>query len=346
MDATIPDASSLLRSSEDCAQFLVEGHPELLDLMQAHGHDQAQSFSKDPFGRRDFRLATLKRAMPRLAVALGVWMLGLYFNNVSQAWLQRDLATYYEAAWQQRSRQAGPPVLWDFGHHALPGTPSTDIANAWPAVAFITATVRFLVIPGPMSMRWTICCRVFLLWGVLWGLRSLTLVATVLPNPDPSCKPRISHPDNIWLEAVALLPVGWDGPQVTCHDVLYSGHTVALTLAILAYMRYLDWAPWFPPSASNSRFIAMMKLVLSLCLFAGYYVIVASRFHYTIDVMVGSLFTLLVWKGYHGLVRQEFLPQRKSRPSFLVEGMQRFVCWFEADAVDVKAFQLALKGLP
>ena len=72
---------------------MIDNNPELTDLMRAHGFVDANglveahfpAYWRDPFCFNDFRPRTLKRALPRLAVAFLIWNIGLYANNVSQA---------------------------------------------------------------------------------------------------------------------------------------------------------------------------------------------------------------------------------------------------------------------
>merc|ERR1719247_352347 len=178
-------------------------------------------FFSDPFGWKDFSRENLTHALPRVLFAVGFWIFGVYANNVSQAWLQKTKADYYEKTYNTTHL-----VLWDAGFYITPVHPSAQwcdtVAGSIPIIVFC----RFCLIPGPYSMRWTIFSRIMLIWGILWFLRGITIIATVLPNPDNGCKPQISFPDNIWLEAWANLPFVFWYHELTCQDVLFSGHTV------------------------------------------------------------------------------------------------------------------------
>lgn len=235
------------------------------------------------------------------------------------------MAGYYERRWTAKS----PPILWDFGIAVLPVLENTRIlevfAAGFPALVFI----RFAVLPGPFSMRWTILCRMFLLWGILWLLRGIMIISTVLPNPDQSCQPRFANPTNMFLEAFAIL---WS--DTTCQDVLFSGHAALITLMVLVVMYYSALAPW-PGCAASPSLVSwdfLFKSIAFISMVAGYYAIIASKFHYTVDVLVASIVTVLIFAVYHSTVHQVLKSQpQRFVPRFIVA----FIRWFEGGSVDV-----------
>jgi len=302
--------------------------PELRDLVCAHGlsGEDFPSFFQDPFGSKDFSKEMLLRAMPRLSVAFGFWLIALYSNNVAQAWLQKHMAGYY-------APQTASPILWDIGFEILPAVRSTTLAELFARVPPMILFMRLLVVTGPLSMRWTILSRMLLIWGMLWGVRAVTIVATVLPNPDNNCKPVVSFPNNIFLEALANMPFAIGHSETTCQDVMFSGHTVALTLATIAFLHYTPWAPWTwcneSPSCVSRAFI--LKVIVIATMLVGYYVIIASKFHYTADVLMGGILSALIFHSYHSAVRVAFL-SKSDTPQW---GAHAFLRWFDKDAVDV-----------
>jgi hypothetical protein len=242
-------------------------------------------------------------------------------------------------------------VLFDLGF--LINLGGVDEAKAYwladniPQVLFLTAWVRFIIFPGPLSMRWIVFHRLFMVWGILWCFRGITILVTVLPNPDPRCKPVVSFPDNIFLEALANMPpVFWYHEQ-TCHDVLYSGHTVALTVIWLLAIRYVRWAPWCRSDTSSSIASSAFALqaIWTCALFAGYFCIIVSKFHYTVDVVIAIALTVLIWQVYHMYVCFAFWPDKQLQswnfPDVLFGG---FLRWLEADAIDVKILKTRMRA--
>lgn len=337
--------SSSFRSFHQ-SEIMIDNNPDLRDLMEAHGIgvDQFPHFWKDPLCLKDFRWYALKRAIPRVAVALLVWMTGVYCNNLSQAWLQTHLAGYYNEHWPPKTLDASELILWDAGYKILPTIGATDLVDDFAGIIPGLAFIRFAVFPGPLSMRYTFLCRILFLWGILWALRGITIISTVLPNPDKSCKPKLSFPDNIFLEALANMPFAIGYNELTCQDVLFSGHSVALTLATISYIRYMTWAPYLHCTQerciiASGSFVA--KTLAVAVMFAGYFTIIASKFHYTVDVIIGAMMTLLIFQSYHSAVRVAFLPQSQP-PLPRWCSLYPFIRWFDKDARDVAVLKLLL----
>ena len=119
----------------------------------------------------------------------------------------------------------------------------------------------------------------------------------------------------------ALLIVAWQ--RVTCADVLYSGHTVNLTICALIWDEYshekdaliidtdTEW-DLFETCCRNRPLVnragylmrpTFMKVFMWVFCLVGFIVIIATKFHYTVDVFLGAVITIFVWKFYHSHIR-------------------------------------------
>lgn len=316
---------------------------ERLEDVQLHA--VFQPFWNDPLCLRDFEMQTIRKAMPRVALSISVWLIGMYGNNVSQAWLQRNMEGYYESRWTAKHPGDQSLLLWDAGHYFFP------VVLAKPHVADVLAQlistltfVRFVVLPGPLSMRWTVLCRMFLIWGFLWAFRGIMVISTALPNPEKTCKPAISFPENILLEALANMPFVFWKSELTCHDVIFSGHAVAVTLATLVYLHYSERAPWplFHVWPQWLSFLINGAVVTNMLV--GFFIIIVSRTHYTADVLLGITMSVLVFQAYHAAVVVACVPE--SKPTIFNSSLcpiLPLLRWFEEDAVDVASLNSSLR---
>nr|XP_053628130.1 phosphatidylcholine:ceramide cholinephosphotransferase 1-like [Cherax quadricarinatus] len=88
--------------------------------------------------------------------------------------------------------------------------------------------------------RWILFRRIFLMMGLLYFYRSITMYVTVLPvaNPNYYCSPKANYtgPLLVAKRVIQLLSgfgLSINGQHTFCGDYIYSGHTVCLVLAYL-----------------------------------------------------------------------------------------------------------------
>jgi len=210
----------------------------------------------------------------------------------------------------------GKLTLPDLGYDVLPKIDS--IWSDYVLYGLLLATaVRFGAVQK--VMRSTIWRRWMTMLGILFFLRGISIVVTPLPNPDHTCKSTLPRDEFILLSAlkVMLYVAG------TCDDVLYSGHTTNLTLFALMWHRYShvhpvveyngygcdeagSLCPEGPATEEDSGDLLRCtpaKLIVWAYTVCSYCVIIASHFHYTIDVFIATVLTLLVWKLYHNYIK-------------------------------------------
>jgi hypothetical protein len=93
--------------------------------------------------------------------------------------------------------------------------------------------------------------------------------------------------------------------------VRFSGHTALWVILSLCYLRY-----------ENSRW---MKLVGVFGTLIGMMVLVASKAHYTVDVVVGAWVSSTWWLSYYIITKNILLPDYKTFPviNILEDQLQR-----------------------
>jgi len=263
----------------------------------------------------------------------------------AQRWLRQHEGGIYERIWGDTSPNETQPaspeamqkyyqnrtvVLYDLtflyaGYYGFPPVHTTLWADRWVAMSIVMGLVRFVILPGPQSMRWTFLMRVFFVLGLLYLWRSITIFLTPLPNPDPTCVPKISHPDSILWEGLAA----FTGDK-TCQDVMFSGHTLMGTTWTLFSSRYVQKAPWFECARElvPKRALHLVFWVWQVC---GWYAIAASHFHYSLDVFVGVVLTYVSYHLYHAKIHSL---QSESK-SFFGYYLRKVLLWLEKGARDV-----------
>eukprot|EP01127_Copromyxa_protea_P004434 TRINITY_DN14296_c0_g1_i1.p1 TRINITY_DN14296_c0_g1~~TRINITY_DN14296_c0_g1_i1.p1 ORF type:complete len:330 (+),score=36.79 TRINITY_DN14296_c0_g1_i1:67-1056(+) len=246
---------------------------------------------------------------------VGFFLVCLYTNSVMQVFTEkRALANPRE------------PIM-DLGFdilHPLPG--QREYADLFVVFYCVASFVRFM----PTYMRWTFLRRFLFFYGALLLLRSATIILTILPNPYEGCDSgELGSP---FYEALRIMV----GRLVTCSDMLFSGHTVNLTVCALSWHFYSRVAPIFYFSQvskaweSQAAFIGATFLWItrvivwgSACV--GYYFIIATRLHYTDDVVIGLYLTFLLWFWYFRCVQSCY-----AKRNFV----DIIIAWVEKDTLD------------
>jgi hypothetical protein len=130
-----------------------------------------------------------------------------------------------------------------------------------------------------------------------------------LPDPFPNCKPHLDP--NVFVATILIII----SVNNTCADLFFSGHSVALGMCLYVWIFY------------QKRFQHLLSIFYSLVAIAGWLIFIASRFHYTIDVVIGALSSIFIWKFYHLCIES---PAFRGFLSFVDTSKDNwFVNWFE-----------------
>ncbi|CAG9534839.1 unnamed protein product [Cercopithifilaria johnstoni] len=146
--------------------------------------------------------------------------------------------------------------------------------------------------------RWIVLRRIAVIGSLLYFGRCLTMLVTQVPIADPNyyCSPRLSDADytltNIVLRAMRIVSGAGlmiNGKHTLCGDYIYSGHTVVLVTSCLFITEYSPrhWKP-----------LHFFSIMVST---AGVVLLLISRAHYTIDVIISYWISTRVFWTYHTL---------------------------------------------
>ncbi|CAF0849696.1 unnamed protein product [Adineta ricciae] len=256
-----------------------------------------------------------------------IFFLILFYTNAVVTTIADRIAPYYQAA------------LPDVGHKLLPYWTYYQVNNYTIIVAYVFVFIRFL----PQSdIRITVFRRWFFVQGLMFGMRSISIYITSLTVPQPGCITNVTALATPAVEAFYVIV----GIHATCGDVLFSGHTVALTICALCWTTYAradEYRPFvflyrkcgctrqfhFPEwlfypkldAVGDPMTLYFTTYIVWLYSIMGYLFIIATRFHYTVDVFLGCLLTVLTWYTYHSYVKR-LLEKRR----FIIA---RIFVWFE-----------------
>ncbi|KAK9762509.1 hypothetical protein K7432_011689 [Basidiobolus ranarum] len=179
--------------------------------------------------------------------------------------------------------------LRDLGFEAFPFLSTYSVADALVlsllGITLVGLTIASRRIPK-IIILWR---RLFWLTGLLYFYRSFTIITTTLP-PTKECVPIVANSFREMMVIGTYMIVGVDK---ACTDNIYSGHTMILTSCVIMWNVYTR-IKWF-------------KIYATLHALAGLYAIIASRLHFTVDVLLSLFITYGMYSIYFALVRAAIL---------------------------------------
>merc|ERR1711916_209848 len=170
--------------------------------------------------------------------------------------------------------------LPDIGHDLIP-----VIRPEWAGDVPLFMSVFIVVYLAAWKHPDQFCKALTRMWvsqSALYVTRSFTISTTRLPVTDNHCRYAREEIPNFLLNTLhGLATMGL--ANVHCGDLLFSGHSIMLTLFVQLVHTY------FP---------AYRKLnwLSTFCTLMSFFLIVATRSHYTVDVVVGWFVTMCTWK--------------------------------------------------
>ncbi|KAI8068072.1 PAP2 superfamily C-terminal-domain-containing protein [Gongronella butleri] len=145
-------------------------------------------------------------------------------------------------------------------------------------------TLAAFALQGPdWSMRFVMLRRWFVLMGFLYIFRGITLVVTTLPSPlIDHCEPSPIALHGSPGERLLYLFQVVTGVINPCTDQIFSGHTAVLMSCVMIWR-------------IHSRMRWPYAWVLYILATAGMFVIIATHFHYTVDVLLAVFIVYTSW---------------------------------------------------
>ncbi|KAF9927326.1 hypothetical protein FBU30_003325 [Linnemannia zychae] len=176
-------------------------------------------------------------------------------------------------------------ILEDRGFDIFPAQQDITPANTFVMTSVVFTLIGIALLCPSMQTRIIVIRRVFWVVGALSVLRATTLSVTTMPTPKVGCKPATATGfGDMFLIALQMIP----GTVQACTDDIFSGHTVFMVTCAIQWRLYMrnSWIKYF-------TFIYIT---------VGLYFVVATRLHYTVDVVLAIFITYAMWSFYMAMV--------------------------------------------
>eukprot|EP00397_Hematodinium_sp_SG-2012_P039213 GEMP01042781.1.p1 GENE.GEMP01042781.1~~GEMP01042781.1.p1 ORF type:complete len:304 (+),score=21.22 GEMP01042781.1:44-955(+) len=245
----------------------------------------------------------IKTSIPQLATAYLYFFLCTWWNSSLQ--IVVDHLTYYH---QLHGSLSGPQQsLPDLGFYYCPAISRVRLSDELLSVIIV---ISLLAVACHRDAG-KIIKRAFMIWGTLFFIRGVTISMTFLPNPFMACETEAHQDESFMIEGLKVMT----GQRSTCGDVLFSGHAAAMTLLCLFWFEYL-------PKGTPHNIARLIKTIVFLSCALGISSCICTKFHYSVDVCVGVIFSFVFFHTYHMMIRT---PKIIGQQAILF----RFLAWYE-----------------
>ena len=170
------------------------------------------------------------------------------------------------------------PKLFDVGHYLFP-----EISTFYPDILFFSLLIYFI-------FRWRnnhdLLKAFFLICSSLFFIRLLTFPVTQIPpafNEADCFKPSADGP---WIFFTFY-------SSSTCVDYMFSAHAFHLT--VISLITLYNSKNYF------ERILIPLSAIINLM------IIIASRMHYTVDIVIGFVLSILIYSIYELYMRNRTL---------------------------------------
>lgn len=180
--------------------------------------------------------------------------------------------------------ETGETPLKDRVHEFFDAAPSfmgTSFINGSIFFIFVLTFIRFGIF-CPFVLSLVILIRITMIISMVYFTRGFFIYVTTLPCPIPTCQPLRNGTflENIQSSFYIIIAKVYE-----CTDLIISGHTAFTTVLVFVWIMY-----------EKNIFVNIFIILYAIFVYAC---IIISRFHYTVDVMMGCVFASTLFIGYH-----------------------------------------------
>ena len=169
--------------------------------------------------------------------------------------------------------------------------------------------------------------RICVIVGLLYGYRAITMIVTVLPsaNSEYHCDVQLNHTISTGevvhrvLKIMSGFGLSINGQHVYCGDFIFSGHTMILILCYLIIVECEFQVSWiffslliFSLDTPASSWCWLLQWLMSIVAITGVLMLMVSRGHCTIDVIIAYFVTTRLWFMHNAIIANRHFQQRSS----------------------------------
>lgn len=257
--------------------FTSEGSDEVQDDIQKNKMgkttiEENEKYEKSDLEYYDYKKKIYKTMFLRILYVFLLFCVSLYIQCYSI--ILSD--TYYET---------GETPLKDRLHEVIPNGENyinASIINGCIGVLFTITFIRFGIF-CPFLLSLAILLRTIFLLSLIYLIRSLFIYVTTLPCPIRTCVPveKRNFWENLYTGYLIVFAKVYE-----CTDLIISGHTAFTTTLLNFWIVY-----------EQSIYAKLGILLFAIVIF---FFIIISKFHYTVDVLIGYMFASAIFYLYHG----------------------------------------------
>lgn len=156
--------------------------------------------------------------------------------------------------------------------------------------------------------RFMLFRRLFTIVGLVLLMRAVSVTVTVLPDASPVCQAKSNTPQDsnmfpkVLLQAVQF--VVSPSSIITCGDMVFSGHSSALMMCALTFSKYcrvkhLSTKVFIRSIALSENYLRPLRRLVYMYCMVGFLIIIGSRLHYTLDVVLAIALNYWTFTSYH-----------------------------------------------
>ncbi|KAI8997898.1 PAP2 superfamily C-terminal-domain-containing protein [Pilobolus umbonatus] len=176
--------------------------------------------------------------------------------------------------------------LLDLVHQVIERYEDTQIVNYLLTACMVYTMGAFAFQSPDWTTRFIILRRWAFVMGIIYIFRGITLLVTTLPSPlVVECRPHEVELTGTFIERLFFVFKVIDGSVLVCTDNIFSGHTSMMMTCVMIWR-------------VHSRMKRPFSWILYVMAAAGMIMIILTRYHYTVDVVLAIYITYTIWNIY------------------------------------------------